>query len=432
MIKLKFIATVFAIIIVFSVTGFAQLYINPSSTALAGAYSTKARGAHVIGWNPANLGLTGNPGFSINFGLIPLTPIPSIQISNSSLSPFKLNDHFFTGSYLNDKDKEELLDYFPDDGLHVNPLIQMRILEMSFGRWAFSIGAEATGALALPKSLFHLVFFGNEFNKPIDLSDTNVEMQSVVTVALAHGREVTIPVLSDYVEKLSAGAAIKALMGVGYAGFDRMQGLVTTYQDRVALDGDMAATYGKGGLGMALDIGLATNINKKMAANISINNLFGYVNWGNIEAEKVEYSIFTEVFSEDFADIDSVMDASVQTDTSYSVGKFTSNYPTYLLMGFQYDVLENFSLYSTLKQYFSEDLAATRIPKISVGAEYEILPFLPVRLGFAFGGIESFQWGCGTGLNFRNYVLDIGFSQIGGMFDHATGFAFSFGQSIRF
>jgi hypothetical protein len=430
--KIKIICTVFLIVIVVTINGFAQLYINPSSTALAGAYSTKARGAYVIGWNPANLGLAGNPGFSLNFGVIPLVPFPSIQISNSSISPFVLNNHFYTGGYLTDKDKAELLDFFPDDGLNINPLIQMRILEMSFGRWAFSIGAEVTGALALPKSLFHLVFFGNEFNKPIDLSDTNVEMQSVVTVALAHGREVTIPILSDYVEKLSAGVAIKALIGVGYAGFDKMQGSITTYQDRIQLDGDMEATYGVGGLGMALDIGLAANINKKMAASVSINNLFGYVNWGINEAEKVEYSLFTEIFSEDFSDIDSVMDAAVQTDTSYSVGNFKSNYPTYLLLGFQYDVLENLSLYSTLKQYFSEELAATRIPKISVGAEYKILSFLPIRLGFACGGIESFQWGFGTGLNFRSYVLDIGFSQIGGMFNHATGFAFSFGQSIRF
>ncbi|MBU4445264.1 hypothetical protein KJ656_09310 [bacterium] len=432
MTKIKIICTVFLIVIVFTINGFAQLYINPSSTALAGAYSTKARGAHVIGWNPANLGLAGNPGFSLNFGVIPLVPIPSVQISNSSISPFVLNSHFYTGGYLTDKDKEELLDFFPDDGLNINPLIQMRILEMSFGRWAFSIGAEVTGALALPKSLFHLVFFGNEFNKPIDLSDTNVEMQSVVTVALAHGREVTIPVINDYVEKLSAGVAVKALLGVGYAGFEKMQGSITTYHDRIELDGNMEATYGIGGFGLALDLGLAANINDKMAANISLNNLFGFVNWGIIEAEKVEYSLFTEVFSEDFSDIDSVMDAGVQTDTSYSIGKFTSNYPTYLLMGFQYDVLENFSLYSTLKQYFTEELAATRKPKISVGAEYEILSFLPVRLGIAYGGIESFQWGFGTGLNFRNYTLDIGFSQIGGIFNHAKGFAFSFGQSIRF
>ncbi|MCK4715972.1 MAG: hypothetical protein KAT54_04135 [Candidatus Marinimicrobia bacterium] len=430
--KIKIICTVFLIVIVVTINGFAQLYINPSSTALAGAYSTKARGAYVIGWNPANLGLAGNPGFSLNFGVIPLVPFPSIQISNSSISPFVLNNHFYTGGYLTDKDKAELLDFFPDDGLNINPLIQMRILEMSYGQWAFSIGAEVTGTLALPKSLFNLVFFGNEFNKPIDLSDTNVERQSVVTVALAHGREVTIPVLSDYVEKLSAGAAVKALFGVGYTGFERMQGSITTYHDRMELNGNMEATYGIGGLGMALDLGLAANINNKMAANVSLNNLFGFVNWGTNKAEKVEYSIFSEIMSEDFSKIDSVLEADVAIDTSYSIDNLTSNYPTYLLLGFQYDILENLSLYSAIKQYFSEDLAATYLPKVSIAAEYEILPFLPARFGIAFGGIEAFQWGIGTGLNFRNYTLDIGFSQIGGIFNHAKGFAFSFGQSIRF
>ena len=425
--------TFFITIALISTTVFAQYYLNPVSVSMTGAYATKARGAYINGWNPANLGLNGNPRFSMNFGVFPLVPFPTVQISNSVVSPFVLNEHFFTGRYLDDKDKEELLDYFPDDGLSVNPLVQLPILNLSFGRWAVSIGSEVTGVVTLPKSLFNFVFFGNEFGEPaLDLDKTNVEMQAVTSISLAHGREVTIPVLSDVVEQVTAGAAVKALIGAGYSGFSDVNGEVTTYTDRMVLDGDMEAVYGVGGFGLAFDLGLATVINDKMSANVSLNNLFGFVNWGIVSAEKTEYSIFTEVYAEDFADIDSLMEVGVETDTTYSISNFTSNYPTYLLLGFEYHVFDNLNTYATIKQYFSNDLASTYLPKVSVAAEYNVTPWLPARLGLSVGGVEKFQWGIGTGLNFRHYAMDLGFSQIGGMFNHAKGFAFSFGQSILF
>ena len=420
-------------ILFISSTVFAQYYINPVSTSLAGAYATKARGAYISGWNPANLGLDNNPRFAMNFGFLPLIPFPSVRISNSAVSPFILNEHFFTGGYLDDQDKEDLLAYFPDDGFSVNPLIQFPLLSMSFGRWALSIGTEVTGVVTLPKSLFNFVFFGNEFGKPmLDLNTTNVEMQAVTSIALAHGREVSIPVLSDVVEKTTAGIAVKALVGLGYTGFNNVSGTAITYPDKMVLDGDMEAVYGLGGLGMAIDLGLATVINEKMSANVSLNNLLGFVNWGIVEAEKVEYSIFTEIYNEDFGDMDSLLDDGVNTDTTYSISNFTSNYPAYLLVGFEYRVLDDLMTYATIKQYFSDDLASTYLPKVSVAAEYEVTPWFPARIGFAFGGLEKFQWGIGTGLNFRHYAMDIGFSQIGGIFNHARGFSISFGQSILF
>ncbi|HDP67849.1 MAG TPA: hypothetical protein ENN20_05020 [Candidatus Marinimicrobia bacterium] len=423
----------FLILMLVSTTVFAQYYLNPVSTSLAGAYATKARGAYINGWNPANLGLENNPRFSLHFGFLPLVPFPTVQISNSAISPFLMNKHFFTGGYLTDQDKEDLIAFFPDDGLSVNPLMQLPILNLSFGRWAVSIGTEVTGVVTLPKSLFRFAFFGNEFEKPLlDLENTNVEMQAVTSVALAHGREVTIPVLSDVVEQTTVGAAIKVLIGGGYTGFEQVAGTVTSYPDKIVLDGNLKGLMGIGGYGAAFDLGLATVINEKMSANISLHNLFGFINWGMIEAEKVEYSIYSEIYSEDFENFDSALEEGIQTDTSYSVSGFTSNYPSYLLLGFEYRILDNLNAYATVKQHFSNDLAATYLPKVSIAAEYDITHWFPARLGFSFGGIEKFQWGIGTGLNFSHYALDIGFSQIGGMFNHAKGFAISFGQSILF
>ncbi|HKI46962.1 MAG TPA: DUF5723 family protein [Balneolales bacterium] len=46
-------------------------------------------------------------------------------------------------------------------------------------------------------------------------------------------------------------------------------------------------------------------------------------------------------------------------------------------------------------------------PYVSVGAEFYPFPFLPLRAGYRFGGKTSDSFGIGTGLEFRNFKLDI-------------------------
>ena len=85
--KFKHIIVIFLLI---STTIFAQYYINPVSTAMAGAYGTKARGAYINGWNPANLGLAGNPRFSMNFGILPLVCLLYTSPSPRDLSTSRM------------------------------------------------------------------------------------------------------------------------------------------------------------------------------------------------------------------------------------------------------------------------------------------------------------------------------------------------------
>ncbi|MFA4839318.1 MAG: DUF5723 family protein [Candidatus Neomarinimicrobiota bacterium] len=427
---------IFTIALILAGNGFAQLYMNPQSIALANAYSAKARGADVIGWNPANLGLDGNPSFSVQFGILPLVPVISMQINNNTISPFWINEKFMTGTYLTDKDKESLMDDIPDEGLDFTPLLHLRILDVSFGRWAVSIGHEVTGTIVLPKSLFRLAFFGNEFEKPIDLGETDAEMQSVTTVAVAHGREIgipySIPVLSELVQKVAVGGAAKLLIGTGYVGFEKMNGTVTTYDDRIDLNGNLKARYGVGGVGVAFDLGAAAEINNQITANISLNNLFGFVNWGIAESGIAEYSFAAEIPSEDFDKIDSLLEAGVREDTTYETDRFSTHYPAYLLVGCAYKFAENMDIYANYRQYFRDQLASSVSPTISVACEYRPLDWLPIRAGISVGGLERSQMGFGFGLNFLHYKLDFGISQTGGVFNHAKGMAFSFSQSLVF
>jgi len=433
--KQKYFA-VLIFVLILTGNGFSQFYMNPQSISMANAYSAKARGTNVIGWNPANLGLDGNPSFSVQFGILPLVPVVSMQMNNSTISPFWINKKFMTGKYLTDEDKESLMDDIPDDGLDFTPLVHLRILDLSFGRWAVSVGQEVTGTIIFPKSLFRLAFFGNEFEKPIDLSKTDAEMQSVMTIAVAHGREIKIPsdipLVSEFIQRVSVGGAVKLLVGAGYVGFDKMDGSVTTYNDHIDLNGELKARYGVGGFGMAFDLGAATKIDDKITANISLNNLFGFVNWGIFESGVAKYSFIAEIPSEQFDEIDSLLEAGVQEDTTYETNKFRTHYPAYLLVGGSYKFSDDLDFYANYRQYFRNQLASSISPTISVACEYRPLNWLPVRAGISAGGLERSQIGFGFGLDFSRYKLDFGISQTGGIFNRAKGMALSFSQSLVF
>jgi hypothetical protein len=416
---------------------YAQLYMNPRSISLAGAYATQARGGDVIGWNPANLGFSNNPKLNLNFGVFPLVPFPALQVSNDAISPWVLKEYFFTGGYLDDAAKDKFLSYFPDDGININPLVQMRFLNFSVKSWAFMLGAEVTGKVVAPKSLFNLALFGNEFGEAVDLSDTDLELQSVVSLGAAHGWEIRkIPFIDfdiqNYVDKLAVGVAAKVLVGTGYSGFKNLNATVTSYQDRMVLNGSLEGQYGIGGLGMAMDLGASAVINRKMIASLSINNLFGFIHWDLIESGVAEYSIYAEMLGSDYSIADSILEESITKDTTYTISGFSSNYPTYMLMGFEYRVLDNLRVMANYRQYFSDDLAAATLPALSVAGEYYPLKWLPLRAGIALGGTDKFKWGIGSGLAFNHYHFDWGFAQIGGFFNHGKGIALCFDQSLIF
>jgi hypothetical protein len=72
-----------------------QVTLGPRIIGTAGTFMTQSRGDDVIGWNPANLGYPDNPEFTLSFGIIPLIPFPSFDISNSALSVMRAKRMIF-------------------------------------------------------------------------------------------------------------------------------------------------------------------------------------------------------------------------------------------------------------------------------------------------------------------------------------------------
>ncbi len=409
---------------------FAQNIMIPSSMGTAGTIATQSRGDDVIGWNPANLGFEDNPDFSMSFGVIPIVPIPAINMVNSAVSMNWLADYLFSERYLDNNTKNKMFEVFGDEGWDLNPLLYAKILGISSGNFAFTIGAEVNSNITLPTSVLKFAMYGNKFGEEISLDDIDGSAQVVIPFALSYGFPLEIPNLDLDIGNNYLGIGVKLLWGVGHGEVEYFEGGMTTYIDQVVGTGSGSIKYSYDGFGLAFDLGWALKIGDNITTNLAIQNLFGFIKWKDKNSEIIELDFNAEVeVSDDFEDI---TDAFTGNDTTYSIKGYTSDYPTYLIAGFEYDVLPNIELYLNYKQYFNEEFQFSTSPRFSFATKMSPAKWFPIRMGIAFGGYEKFQAGIGFGLHAKHYHFDIGITQTGGLFSSARGIGFSIGQKILF
>jgi hypothetical protein len=84
-------------------------------------------------------------------------------------------------------------------------------------------------------------------------------------------------------------------------------------------------------------------------------------------------------------------------------------------------------------QGLNESLGNTTKPRFSVGTEYRIIPYFPIRTGFIFGGGDRVRWAFGTGFNNRYFSLDIATDHFGMFFIPKTFqmVSISIGMKVR-
>ncbi|MCF7828013.1 MAG: DUF5723 family protein [Candidatus Marinimicrobia bacterium] len=412
----------------------AQSYVSPRSVSFSNSFATQSRGSDVIGWNPANLGYADNPRFSMSFGLFPLVPVPALQLRNNAISASWLNQYMLSGIFLDEQDKRDLLSAFPSTGWSLEPMVQARILGLSFGRTAVSLDGNLSGAVVMPKPLLKFVFQGNKFNEPISLSDLNGEFQSVTALSIAHGREVSIPMLEDYVNRTYVGGGIKLLGGIGYMSTDYVDGAITFAPDSLSIKGEATAKSSLMGYGMAFDVGIAAEINDRMTASAGLNNVAGFVSWTDDYSTVYNYKFDFNTDTVDLAnaDTDSLLDKALKQDSRTDTTGFTTPYPAYFVTGFQYDLYSNLKMFVNYRQGFSNRFNSSTTPMISVASEYRPVGWFPLRFGVSIGGKTGFRWGTGLAFEFDHYRFVLGFSQTGGFFNNADGVSFSLGQELAF
>ncbi len=136
--------------------GAAQTFSNARAVGLAGAYTALARGVWAPKWNPANLGLRGNPRFGLNLvgaGML---------LGNSSFSKSTYDQ--YNGKYLSPEDIQNLIDAVPEgDGLHIYVDTDIQALAFSLGRIALSVDMVAASDVKIARDYLRIALEGIGF-----------------------------------------------------------------------------------------------------------------------------------------------------------------------------------------------------------------------------------------------------------------------------
>ncbi len=408
--KLSRVAGFFFLLCLIPAALFSQM--TARGLGMGGAYTALARGVHAPIWNPANLGLSDNPKFSMTFISI------ETGVWNNSLSKGMYDKYFVNGTKdQNDnivweqQDVEDILDHIPADGLGLNAEVFVRTLSFSVGRFALSFGATVGSFVQLDKTLFELPLKGNELDKKYTLNNMDGNALGIGMVSLSLGE----PIKVSFADAFAVGGTFHLFYGGGYAKVDSADFSFTTASYGFDINGSYKATHALGGLGWGVDLGVAAQMGKKLTVSFGLANVLGSIPWSNEVKSDVGYirgdSLTVLNTNKDEDDKDAVEDSSWTVEG----GKFSTKLPTAIRLGCAY---RDGSVVLTADYYqsFKNGAWSSSKPRFAVGTEWKGISWLPLRAGMVMGGRIGFGTSFGFGIRPGGFVLDLGIMNRGFIF----------------
>ena len=438
------------------ILSFGQAHIDARGLGLCNAYTVSSRGVSAIGFNPANLGYTEDLSFSadlLDIDLVAANNFMSLALFNQYFTGDRQGKPFDLETRMpgrNITHKEYLLSQIPADGFAVNLGLTVPLVNISIGNYAFSSGVEYYMRNSLPRALFEIVMDGNQVGHSFDLSLT----QDILMIT-NFGFSFAIPF-----EKYNVGATIKYLAGIGFATVDSSGGTLSTLATGLGSDGFYRYTRGIGGNGLAVDLGFNTRKIGNWQYGFAINNVIGFINWGNsdnfiaknialiegvvpvrsmlqIPTDSSSFSAST-LYTMDMENVN-VSSAFANSDSLFQLSQepvatpdsIRMNYPAIFRLGASYQYKHDFILMGDISAGLDDFYFADRSWRMALAAEWIRFKMVPVRSGMAFGGRYGREASLGAGVHLIWFDADIALKLLGGM-SFATAEGIEFGINFQF
>ncbi len=439
-------------------SAFGQAHIDARGLALCNAYTVSSRGISAIGYNPANLGYTEDLTFSadlIDVKVAAFNNFMSLALFNQYFTGDRNGDPFDLETEMIGRDmthKEFLLSEIPEEGLAfgLGLSLPLPVLNFSVGNYAFTSGVEYYSRNAIPRALFEIVMEGNQIGRSFNLA-----LAQDLLMVTNFGFSFAIPF-----EKYNVGATIKYLAGIGFAGIDSSGGTFSTQATGLESDGFYRYTRAIGGNGMAIDLGFNTRKINNWQFGLAINNVIGFINWGNddnfiakniglieslvpvrdmfqISTDSSSFSAST-LYSMELENVN-VTSALANSDSLFNLqdqpvatpDSIRMNYPAMFRFGGSYQYKNDFILMADISAGLDDYYFANQSWRMAIAAEWIRFKMVPIRSGMAFGGPYGREASLGTGVHLIWFDADLALKLLGGM-SFATAEGIEFGISFQF
>ncbi|HID93678.1 MAG TPA: hypothetical protein EYP60_06240 [bacterium (Candidatus Stahlbacteria)] len=402
---------------------------NPRALALSNAYTSIAFGFDAPLYNPANLGSPKNPKFSLRVLNGWVTPIGILSIYptyNSSFSLSEFDSYFYSGRYLDDATKQNILNSIPNKGFSMGLDAGIGILELSFKSFALSLRAFSGTKNRIPKDVFDLILFGNKLGKEYNyLENLEIETLSYGTLTLSYGRMVAFGETP-----ISLGVGFRSMGGLFYGVVDEAMGSLdardTTHFDA---SGEIKFRAGLGGYGFGLDFGILSELSNGWSFSLAILNANRGMNWNGsaIEGSLTFRAESLSIINVINKGMDTLVTSTTEIDELKSI---RSALPSFLRIGIAGRLNPNILLVADIVSGLSNTPLSSTKPELCVGLEWTDVDFLKMRAGLALGGEEGFIISYGFGLRIWKLHLDVGIQNIRGILLWSKGGRMSFNLGI--
>ena len=380
-----------------SFPGAASGQLPSASTAVLGTannYTALARGFTAIAVNPAGLGMPGNPGFSLTF-----LPVQA----QAGLNAISVADiAAFDGLKIPVATKEEWLQSVINEGsLAAQAGLTVTELALSAGPIGLQISSVAQMDASLGPDAVELALFGNAGRtgtpRDMDLEGTSGDGWAATTAALAFG--LPLPGVNIKGGSFAAGATLKYTVGHVVAAVRDQGSMITA--DPIGIDIVLASiapvpdTFNaKNGTGMGLDLGVAWE-GSIWTLSAALQNVFNSFQW---ELDDHAYRPGTIVADADSTvnDFDPISVASAPAVLRNEL--LVQRFGTALNLGAAYRRSDRLVMTADLRIGGGDTLVQGVGSHIEVGAEFRLLPFLPLRGGFSRVSGGAIHLAAGLGL----------------------------------
>jgi hypothetical protein len=365
---------------------------SPAAFGLGENFTAAARGADAVRWNPANLGLPGNPGFTfraLGGGGV------------SALNPVRMSDFSsFGGQPVSHEVRQQWLDRVTAEGGESGDAQgDFTVLALSAGRLALSVGGTGYAQARLTPDAAEALLFGNAGRtgqaRDLRFAGSNARGGAFATTALSYGQPVG--------RSAAFGVTAKYVVGAGMVRAADAGSAITASNIDVAFPTVHSSADGaSAGSGFGVDLGAAWT-GGRLTLGAKAENVVNTFAW---DETKLRYRAGTAAF--DGTNSASNFDEQAYTAAPQSLRDAVADerFAPALSAGLAFQRSATLLVTADARYALGGDETIVLGPKsrFGVGVESRAIGFLPVRLGGALitGG---WQASAGAGIKLGAYEL---------------------------
>jgi hypothetical protein len=386
---------------------------SAAATALGGSYTALARGFDAIGWNPAGLAMPGTGAFSFTLLANAGGAGGSGPISGKDLKPF-------SGDSIPYATRVAWLGRIrAAGGQAFSGSLDATVLSMNMGPIGLSYSLAGRAGGNLPGDAAELLLFGNygfaSAVRPYTLQGARVDGSLIGTVALAFGKEFNVRFGSARDQHFALGVSAKYHMGHGLGvivdGGSSVASSPAVNVDvrlrQVLSDTGNPSGLPMAGSGIGFDVGAAWQ-GGPLKVGIAVRDLANSFKWTldqmYTRVTTVKYASGVQQQVDGTWQKVSSLGQAARDSVTQALAPLVIN-PS-LAVGVAYDLPLRFTLSGEYQQRFGDGIAIAAKSRSSAGLQWKIIPFLPIRAGYAQSDDATFLTG-GVGLDFAVVRLDV-------------------------